>query len=68
MAIIDYVSKKRPDVEEKKKYTDKEIYLLKALLNILLYVGMDKKEFGELLFTSAEDTKPFSNKIPIFMG
>ena len=57
MAIIDYVAQKKPEKDEKEKqYTDRELYLLRALLNFLLYMGKVKSEGkidGNLLFTSA---------------
>jgi hypothetical protein len=44
-------------VKEEKKISDREFYLLKALLNLLLYTGLAKSEDKGLFFVSPF-TKP----------
>lgn len=57
MGIIDAVLNKSIEKIPKKKYSDGEMYLLKALLNLLLYVGTSKSPKGvdgKLFFIDSE--------------
>ena len=62
MAVINAVVNKRPE-KTIGELSDREIYLLKAMLNLLLYVGFTKQDFP-LGSTSA----PISGKVPVNMG
>jgi len=55
MALIDYVTSKRPDRPYEVPDTN-EMHLLKALLHLLLYIGETKapEEFKKLLYISGE--------------
>ena len=69
MAAINSVLNKRPG--KKHKMSDRETYLLKAILNLLLYVGQVKGSSAgsDLLFTSANSSpNELGFKIPINMG
>lgn len=71
MAAIDYSINKRPEkVLGEKKMSDRETYLLKALLNLLLYTGMVKAgDGGDLFFVSGESQpNQISGKTLINMG
>ncbi len=48
-----------------KKLSDKEIYLLKALLNLLLYTGMVKSGEDSLFVSGVSELTPFGTKTPV---
>ena len=68
MSIVKAVIGKRPEkTMGENPLSDKETYLLKSLLYLLLYTGMAKDEDGEgLKFTSGPN--PIFPTFPINMG
>ena len=70
MALADIINTKVPEETlGEKKMSDRETYLLKALLYLLLYSGLAKGEgeFKNLLFVSGatRPTNLASEKVPV---
>ena len=69
MGIADVVLNSRPDRPlNKKKYSEGDVYLLRALLNLLLYVGKSKTPDGvdgKLFWMSSEIQNSISDVSPM---
>jgi hypothetical protein len=66
MALVDTINTKRPEKDlVEKKMSEREMYLLKSLLYLLLYTGKVKAGDGGLLFTGADTPNAIPFNMPI---